>query len=439
MRTTKFFLPLLLTGFLFSLTVTALTPNQQNVYSVPDSVRLDWWREARFGMFIHWGPVSQKGTEIGWSRGEEVPVDVYDNLYRTFDPVNFNAAEWVSVAQNAGMKYLILTAKHHDGFCLWDSKTTDYDIMSTPFQRDVVDELFRACRKQGIVFCTYYSILDWYHPDYNIDSRGGPGFELPPGMRPNMERYVAYMKQHLEELITRYGPLGVMWFDGEWEDRWTHERGVDLYHYVRGLQEDILINNRVDKGRKGMEGTTATDKNYMGDFDTPEQRVGGYQTGRPWETCITICEQWAWKPNDKLKSLKECIHVLVNTAGGDGNLLLNVGPMPDGRIEPRQVERLQQIGAWMQKYGQTIYATRGGPIKPAEWGVSTFTDNKIYLHILNWPGDSLRLDPFPAPVADSRVLTGGRVSITQENEDLLVDLSSCRQDTLDTIVEITLE
>ena len=275
--------------------------------SQPDN-RLDWWKEARYGMFIHWGPVSLKGTEIGWSRGREVPIEEYDQLYKNFNPEKFSAKSWVKIAKDAGMKYIVLTSKHHDGFCLWDTKTTDYNIMNTPFGRDVVKELSEECKKQGIVFCTYYSILDWYQPDYNINSHGGPGYQLPNGETPDMDRYSEYMYAHMKELIQNYGPLGILWYDGEWEDPWTHERGQKLYDFVRGLQDDIIINNRVDKGRKGMEGVTLSDKDYAGDYDTPEQEVGKFQTERPWESCMTICRQWAWKPNDKLKSFEECIH-----------------------------------------------------------------------------------------------------------------------------------
>ncbi|MCK5369037.1 MAG: alpha-L-fucosidase, partial [Cyclobacteriaceae bacterium] len=238
-----------------------------SVYSQshPDQ-RLKWWKEARYGMFIHWGPVSLKGTEIGWSRGREVPIEEYDQLYKNFNPKKFSAKSWVKIAKDAGMKYIVLTSKHHDGFCLWDTKTTDYNIMNTPFGRDVVKELSEECKKQGIVFCTYYSILDWYQPDYNINSRGGPGYQLPNGETPDMDRYSEYMYSHMKELIQNYGPLGIMWYDGEWEDPWTHERGLQLYDFVRGLQDDIIINNRVDKGRKGMEGVTLSDKDYAGDY-----------------------------------------------------------------------------------------------------------------------------------------------------------------------------
>lgn len=400
--------------------------------------RLDWWKEARYGMFIHWGPVSLKGTEIGWSRGDKVPIEEYDQLYKSFNPTNFSAKAWVQVAKDAGMGYIVLTSKHHDGFCLWDTKTTDYNIMNTPFGRDVVKELSEECKKQGIVFCTYYSILDWYQPDYNINSRGGPGYQLPNGEKPDMDRYTKYMYTHLEELIQNYGPLGIMWYDGEWEDPWTHERGLKLYDYVRGLQDDIIINNRVDKGRKGMEGVTLSDKNYAGDYDTPEQEIGKFQTNRPWESCMTICQQWAWKPDDKLKSFDECIRILVETVGGDGNLLLNVGPMPDGRIEPRQVDRLKEIGDWLELNGESIYGTRGGPFKPGKWGVSTSNEDKIYLHILDAKENKLELQPLSTEIISCRKLQGGAVKFTQNINGIELDISDFDMKEVDNIVVLEL-
>lgn len=412
---------------------------QNSIFSqTKDDLRLDWWKEARFGMFIHWGPVSLKGTEIGWSRGKQVPTEEYDLLYKNFNPDKFSAKEWVQIAKDAGMKYIVLTAKHHDGFCLWDTETTDYDIMNTPFGRDVVKELSEECKKQDIVFCTYYSVLDWYHPDYNIDSRGGPGYQLPKGKKPDMDRYTEYLNTHMKELIGNYGPLGVMWFDGEWEDPWTHERGLKLYDDVRSLQDDIIINNRVDKGRKGMEGVTLSDKEYAGDFDTPEQEVGKFQTDRPWETCMTICQQWAWKPDDKLKSFEECIRILVETVGGDGNLLLNVGPMPNGQIESRQVDRLKEIGDWMELNGESIYGTKGGPFEPAKWGTSTSKGNLIYLHVLNLKGKKLQLPPLDKKIAACHILHGEKVSFAQTTDGVSINLPNLKKDVVDNIVVVEL-
>ena len=214
--------------------------------------------------------------------------------------------QWVKIAKAAGMKYIVLTTKHHDGFCLWDTKLTDYNIMNTPFHRDVMKELAEACRKQGIAFCPYYSVCDWCHPDYPLGSPGGKSQKPAP----NMERYNQYLKGQVTELLKNYGPLGVLWFDGEWESPWTVERGQDLYRHCRSLQDSLIVNNRVGKGREGMAGTTAQTRENPGDYDTPEQTIGKFQDQRPWETCMTICNQWAWKPNDPMKSLPECLHAL---------------------------------------------------------------------------------------------------------------------------------
>ncbi len=397
-------------------------------------VDLQWWREARFGMFVHWGPVSLKGTEIGWSRGAQVPTEEYDQLYKQFNPTEFDAEEWARIAKDAGMKYLVITSKHHDGFCIWDTKYTDYNIMHTPFGRDVLKELSDACKKHGIQFCTYHSICDWYHPDYPLGSPGGK----TPKPNPNMDRYNQYLKNQVAELIQNYGPLGILWFDGEWEKPWTHERGVDLYQHVRSLQPSIIINNRVGVGRAGMEGGTAAGA-FGGDYDTPEQRIGKFQRDRPWESCITICRQWAWKPNDQMKSLKECLQTLVRVVGGDGNLLFNVGPMPDGRIEPRQVDRLMEMGQWLGKYGESIYGTRGGPFKTTAALASTCKGNTIYVHILDWPGDTITLPALPRRVTDSSLLTGGTLSVRQTPEGIEIHVPARDRQEIDTIVKLTLD
>lgn len=398
-------------------------------------MRLKWWQDARFGMFVHWGPVSIKGTEIGWSRGSQVPIDEYDSLYLSFNPTNFNANFWAKLARDTGMKYLVLTSKHHDGFCLWNTKYTDYNIMNTPFGRDVVKELAQACKRYGIVFCLYHSICDWYHPDYPLGSPGGKT-EKP---NPNMDRYNTYLTNQLAELLSNYGRIGILWFDGDWEKPWTQERGIELYKTVRRLQPDIIINNRVGVGRQGMAGTTDVGK-FGGDYDTPEQRIGKFQIDRPWESCITICQQWAWKPNDKLKSLKESINTLVRCTGGDGNLLLNIGPMPDGNIEDRQIERLLEIGDWVKKYGKTIYGTRGGPYITTADIASTRSGKTVYIHILKW-GDSeyLKLPPLPATIKKAKLLTGGRMSVYQIPEYVQLFVPEIFRDEIDTIIELELK
>ncbi len=392
------------------------------------------WQNKRFGMFVHWGPVSLKGTEIGWSRGREVPTEEYDQLYTRFNPDRFNADQWVRVAQDAGMKYLVITSKHHDGFCLWPSKYTEYDIAATPFKRDVLKELSEACRKRDIQFCTYFSICDWHHPDYPLGSPGGRSNK----QQHDMPSYYQYLRNQTKEIIDNYGPLGVMWFDGEWESPWTNTYGNDLYDFLKGIQPTLMINNRVGKGRNGMAGTTKQSRLNAGDFDTPEQRIGGFNRERPWETCMTICRQWAWKPDDTMKSEKECIQTLLHTVGGDGNLLFNVGPMPDGRIEPRQVEQLKKMGDWLKKYGDGVYGTRGGPFKPGEWGAATCRSDKIYLFVMSWPEKGpLVLPVMDAIVNSAKLPGGGTVRVMQNDEGTSVDVPTAQRNDIATVVELT--
>jgi len=383
----------------------------------PEALRQ--WQDKRFAMFIHWGPVSLTGREIGWSRGSETPIEVYDNLYQQFNPTNFNAAEWVQVAQAAGMKYMVFTTKHHDGFCMWDTRETDFNIMHSPFGRDVLKELSAACQKAGLAFGTYHSVCDWHHPDFPLGSPGG-STRKP---NPSMDRYTRYLRAQASELVKNYGPLIEMWFDVPQET--GPERGIPTANLVRSLQPDILINDRAG-------GTPA-------DFSTPEQRVGGFDMERPWETCMTICNQWSWKPNDTMKSLQQCLQTLILTAGGNGNLLFNVGPMPDGRIEPRQVARLKEMGAWLTQYGESIYATRGGPYKPGKWGASTRRDHRIYLHVFQWEGDTLELPALPAKITAARVLTGGSVEFNQTDTNLTLRVPAANRDAMDTLVVLELD
>ncbi len=377
-----------------------LYPNLHTNYKV-----LHDWQDMKFGMFIHWGPVSLRGTEIGWSRGREIPIDEYDNLYNEFNPVLFNAEEWVSALKNAGMKYLIITSKHHDGFCLWPSDYTEYDIASTPFKRDILKELSEECKRQGILFGTYHSIADWKHKHYATRYGG----DQRPLEESDMNSYIKYLQNQIKELIEKYD-TDILWFDGEWEEAWTHEMGMALYKYIRDLKDDILINNRVDKGRSGMQGMTKSSE-FAGDFGTPEQEIGAFHPNQSWESCITICRQWAWKPNDQMKSLKECVQTLAQTAGGGGNLLLNVGPMLDGRIEQRQINRLKEIGDWLDINGESIYGTKGGPFKPTKWMSSTNKNNNIFIHLYKWPEKELILPSFNEHIIN-------KISILNNNKSL---------------------
>jgi len=384
--------------------------------------RIQEWRRLKFGLFIHWGPVSIKGTEIGWSRGGErrghrsgrnprgIPVEVYDNLYKSFNPTLFDARKWAQTAKSAGMRYMVFTSKHHDGFCMFDTRLSDYKITSPlcPFGRDVVKELSAACRAAGLWWGVYYSPPDWHHPDYRTARH---------------ERYIRYLHGQIRELLTRYGRVDVMWFDGLGGSAkdWDAER---LFKMIRELQPGILINNRCG---------------LPGDFDTPEQRVGRMQIDRPWETCMTLGTQWAWKPNDRIKSLQECVQTLVRVVGGDGNLLLNVGPMPDGRIEPRQVKRLGEIGRWLERFGESIYDTRGGPFIRARWGASTRRGRTVYVHVLDPKQLPLAVPPLKARILSASVLGGGAARVERSEEGFRLDVPPERRDSIDTIIKLELD
>ena len=375
------------------------------------------WQDMRFGMFVHWGPISIKGEEIGWSRERgpdgyrgPIPTAVYDGLCKQFDAPKFDAKQWVAIAKAAGMKYLVFTSKHHDGFCEFDSKLTDYKVTSPecPLRRDVLKELSEACRDAGIALGIYYSQPDSHHPDYRT---------------PNHAKYIEYLHGQVREVLSNYGPVTTIWFDGLGgvAADWDAKRLVPM---IRQLQPNILVNNRC--------GVPA-------DYDTPEQKIGTFQTSRPWESCITICNQWAWKPNDDMKSLKECLQTLVTCAGGDGNLLFNVGPMPSGEIEPRQVERLKEMGRWLDKYGESIYGTRGGPFKPIGGVLSTHKGNTVYIHVLKWDADQITLPPLPKKIVASRVLTGGTVKVTQNDRQIVLDVPKADRQDIDTIIRLDLD
>jgi len=378
------------------------------------------WRDNKFGLFVHWGPASLTGQELSWSRAGErrgipllppgkVPVTEYDSLYLRFNPTAFNADEWVKIAKSAGMKYIVFTTKHHDGFCMFDSALTDYDIAATPFKRDIVGELARACHANGLGLGLYYSAPDWHHPDYLTE---------------NHQKYIEYLHGQVRELCTKYGQVNVLWFDGGNQGKAETWDSGRLLPMLRALQPGIMVNNR-------MPGVT--------DYDTPEQVVGRMQFDRPWESCISLGQQWSWKPDDDLKSADECIRLLARCVGGGGNMLLNVGPRPDGSIEPRQVERLEAIGAWLREFGESIYGVSGGPFAPSYWGASTRKGNLIYLLILDGWDTSLRLGPIAPKIVSSRVLTGGEAEVKQSTTGIHVTRTARNARPPLTVVELTLD
>ena len=417
--------------------------------------RMKWWRDARFGMFIHWGVYSvpagtYKGKQISgigeWiMENANIPIAEYEKFAKQFNPVKFNAEQWVQIAKNAGMKYIVITSKHHDGFGLWDSKVSDYDIMdAAPFKRDILKELSVACKKHGVRLCFYHSIMDWHHPDAQAPFY--PNYNDGKRTNPNFSRYVkTYMKPQLKELIANYGPLGVLWFDGEWIKDWTEPQGRDLYNYIRSLQPDILVNNRVGKGRKGMQGLTK-EGYFAGDFGTPEQEIPPTGlSGVDWETCMTMNDTWGFKSyDDNWKSKEDLIRKLVDIASKGGNFLLNVGPTSEGLIPQASVERLAAMGEWMEKNSESIYGTTASPFEKLAWGRCTAKPGKLYLHVFDWPENGELEVPMPRSDVQNAYLFArkDRAELllgSDDNGNLVVTVPRRVPDKIDTVVMLEME
>jgi alpha-L-fucosidase len=401
----------------------ALTTPARAESAAEKDQRLAWFREARFGLFIHWGVYSVPAGEYKTNKnfGEwyleesKMPVSEYEQFANQFNPVKFDAKQWVKMAKAAGMKYIVITSKHHDGFDMYRSSLSDWGIKATPFPRDPMKELAAACKAEGLTFCFYHSIMDWHHPDYaerrawNDRATGAP----------NMDKYVDYLKGQLKELLSNYGPIGILWFDGEWEKSWTHERGVDLYQYVRGLQPNLIVNNRVGKARSGMAGMDAGE-NRVGDYGTPEQEIPatGFGPGVDWESCMTMNDHWGYNKNDQhWKSTQTLIRNLIDCASKGGNYLLNVGPTSEGVFPEASVERLAEIGKWMKVNRESIYGTTASPFKKLAFGRCTQKPGKLYLHVYDWPANGELSVPLTSPVKKAYVLgqRSKRVKVTSHN------------------------
>lgn len=350
--------------------------------------RSKWFREDRFGLFIHWGVYSMIGKGEWVQDTGRIPVEEYQKHYKEFNPSQFNAAEWVALAKRAGQKYLVITTKHHDGFCMFDSKLTDYDIMNTPVKRDVIKELADECHRQGMILGFYYSIMDWHHPDY-VPRRPWEKNRSTEGA--DFNRYCEYMKGQLRELMTNYGRIDVLWFDGGWE----HTKPGDLAKFkeiiamARELQPQMLVNNRASIG---------------GDFTTPEQYIPATgvvdEQGRPtlWEVCMTMTTghgafaPTAWWGYDRyetvFKPTDELVQKLIDVNSKGGNFLLNIGPEPTGKIRSEEAERLEGVGRWMAKYGEAIYGSSPSPFRRLPFfGRVTQKADRLFVHVFDWPQD----------------------------------------------------
>ena len=359
-----------------------------------DDARKLWWREARFGMFVHWGLYAilagewEGKTNYGeWIRNNaKIPIQTYDTLLERFNPTKFSADAFAKTAAGAGAKYLVITSKHHDGFGLFASKAGTFNVMSTPFKRDIMMEIARACRANGVTPCWYHSIMDWHHPDYL------PRRQWEAADRPSTgavyQRFVDYLHKQVDELLTNYGDIGVMWFDGQWENTWTRELGQALYERCLKLQPKVLVNNRVAPGQTVNVGVKEIGTSEIGDFGTPEQAVP--ENGLPgvdWESCITMNGNWGYNRADKkFKSVEQLVGLLVETASKGGNLLLNVGPTGEGLIPDESVERMAGIGDWMKTHARAIRGTTATPFQRAPFR-ATRHSKSVFVFLPQWPQD----------------------------------------------------
>jgi alpha-L-fucosidase len=371
-----------------------------------------WFRDAKLGMFIHWGVYSLLGEGEWVMQQREIPVEPYEWLASTFNPVKFDARAWVSLAKTAGMKYITITSRHHDGFSMFATRATPYNIVNwTPFKRDPLKELADECQRQGLKLFFYYSQLDWHHPDYWPRGRTGQKTGRPGSG--DWSRYLDFMDSQLTELLTGYGPIGGIWFDGMWDKPDADWRLASTYALIHRLQPAALIVPNHHQAPLPGEDVQTFEQ------DLPGANTAGFNTKQigslPLETSLTMNNSWGFNITDhRFKSVRELIGYLVRAAGSDANLLLNIGPRPDGTIQPEAAQRLQELGRWLATYGGAIYGTRAGPIPPRDWGATTQRGDTVFVHVLDWPDRVLALPPLAAQVVTAKMLgTGAPVTVTQ--------------------------
>ena len=392
-----------------------------------------WFQDNKFGLFIHWGVYSVLGDGEWVMNNQKIPISEYEKLPPQFNPTRYDPAEWVRLAKEAGMRYITITSKHHDGFAMWDSKVSDYDIVDrTPYKKDILKMLADECHKQGIKLFFYHSHLDWHHPDYY--PRGRTGLTAGRPESGDWNRYLDYMDGQIRELLTGYGPIGGIWFDGWWDKPKADWRLQRTYQLIHSLQPAALIGN--NHHQAPFEGEDF----QMFEKDLPGQNTAGFNAeskigSLPLETCETINRAWGYnKADTRYKSTRELIHYLVRGAGHNANFLLNVGPRPDGTIQPEFAQRLREMGGWLRANGDSVYGTRQGPLPPRDWGVSTQKGDRVYLHILKLDDDVLALPRLPRKFTRFTRLDGRPVEHLETQLGTVLHLPLDSRDPYDTVL-----
>ena len=395
------------------------------------------FQDSKFGIFLHWGLYSMLAQGEWVMTNQNLDHMEYRKLASAFYPSRFDAAEWVAAIKAAGAKYICFTTRHHEGFSMFDSRFTDYNIVkATPFGRDVLKELAEECHKQGIKLHLYYSHLDWDRDDYYPLGRTGRGTGRTT--HGEWKTYYQFMNDQITELLTNYGPIGAIWFDGWWDKADADWQLDKIYATIHRLQPGCLVGNNHHREPFPGEDFQAFEQ------DLPGQNTAGHSAGQtisalPLETCATMNGTWGYSITDRnYKSVAALIHLLVNAAGRNANLLLNVGPQPDGEIPQASLERLREVGRWMKTYGETVYGTRAGEIAPGAWGVSTRKGDRLFVHVLRRDGDTLSL-PLTGGVVRSAVRFADRAEVpfSVATDSVSLDLSGIPADEIDSVIELS--
>ena len=402
--------------------------------------KLQWFRDAKYGMFLHWGLYSLLGRGEWTMFMDRINASDYARLADKFSAPAFDAAAWARTAKQAGMRYMVLTTRHHDGFCLFDSKVSAYNSMNTPAHRDFVREFADACRAEGLKVGFYYSPMDWRFP----------GYFFPELYCDSALAMRDQCREQLRELMTNYGKIDMIWFDGEWLAHggigYDHGKGwlrredfgsdplygevnyfwqsEDVMRMIRELQPDIIVNNRFG---------------WEGDFEVRERFAGSMQTDKPWDSNDCLAKSWGYIPDMPVLSVRQVVERLVSVVTRDGNLLLNVGPRGDGSFDPLHAERLAQVGAWLREYGDTLYGTRGGPVEPGPWGGATYRGNKLYLHVTEWTSDKIAFENRFGRLQSARLVTGGELLLREDGSTVTFSAAPEHRHPYDTIAELTFD
>ncbi len=433
------------------LSLVFINTNAQNYEPSPANITArSNFQDMKFGLFVHWGIFSIPVNGEWVMNNENIPVKNYMRLMDFFNPIDFDAQKWVSMAKDAGMTYITLITRHHDGFSMWDTKFSDYNIMHTPYKKDVVKMMADECHKQGIKLFLYYSLLDWNRTDYPHET-GRTGQKSGRTGQGDYAHYLQFMKNQLTELLTNYGEIGGIWFDGHWDQ--TKPEGEadrtsridwkygEIYGLIHKLQPQCMIGNNHHLT------PFAGEDFQMFERDLPGENKSGLSFQKaseklPLETCETMNDSWGFNIKDtNYKSVKQVIHYLVNAAGRNANFLLNVGPMPNGKIQPEFIDTLKQVGQWMRQYGESVYGTRGTVMPPKEWGVVTAKNKTVYVHIFKKPlQPTILIEGVTGKVISCQLMVKNKLVKCQQNKaGVTITLDGVEFDEVDTIVQLQLK